>query len=167
MTACSTAAPPHAQPTHTPPSTPTTTTTVASVDTAVQHNVDEVNRHRAAAGLAPVVLDETLSAFAQHANADFAASGAPHTVMRANHDQLRVDAGATVVKENQGKRAGRFSGDQQLSATKMITAIIEGMMAEGPGGGHHDTILDPRFKRIGVSVITEGNRVFITNDFAD
>jgi len=41
------------------------------------------------------------------------------------------------------------------------------MMDEGPGGGHYDNMMNPRFRRIGIGLVYAGGRLYMTNDFSD
>ena len=41
------------------------------------------------------------------------------------------------------------------------------MMAEGPGGGHYQNMMNPKAKRIGIGLIEDGDgKLFLTNDFS-
>jgi uncharacterized protein YkwD len=40
------------------------------------------------------------------------------------------------------------------------------MIDEGPGGGHHDNMLNPKFRRVGIGLVIDGNELYLTNDFS-
>jgi hypothetical protein len=40
------------------------------------------------------------------------------------------------------------------------------MMAEGPGGGHHDAIVNPSYTRVGIGIIVDSQgQTWLTEDF--
>ncbi len=41
------------------------------------------------------------------------------------------------------------------------------MMAEGPGGGHHDNIVNPAFVSLGVGLLVQDGGLYLTNDFSN
>ncbi len=47
-----------------------------------------------------------------------------------------------------------------------IDAILASMYAEGPGGGHHDNMVDPKSTRLGVGLVVAGGSLSFTNDFS-
>jgi uncharacterized protein YkwD len=49
---------------------------------------------------------------------------------------------------------------------RQIDEILALMMDEGPGGGHHDNMLDPRWTRLGVGITNPGGEAYVTTDFA-
>jgi hypothetical protein len=49
---------------------------------------------------------------------------------------------------------------------RQIDEILALMMDEGPGGGHHDDMLDPRWTRLGVGITNPGGEAYVTTDFA-
>ena len=40
-------------------------------------------------------------------------------------------------------------------------------MDEGPGGGHHDNILNPKFASVGVGLVIKDGGLYFTNDFSN
>jgi hypothetical protein len=64
--------------------------------------------------------------------------------------------------ENQGQWS------PSLGTTRQIDSILDEMWDQGPGGGHHDNIANPLFRRVGIAVATDGlGRLYLTNDFSD
>ena len=47
-----------------------------------------------------------------------------------------------------------------------IDESLQMMMDEGPGGGHHDNILDPAWGKVGLSALVVNGRLYLTNDFS-
>lgn len=136
--------------------------------TVVQHNLDSVNGFRAQAGLPPVTLDVRLSQFALAASRELADGGPPHGHLKKHNAEIRAAVGATRLFENQGKRGGASPGIDRTTLLKNhVTQILAWMMGEGPGGPHHDTIMSANLRRIGIGIVVVGNRLTLTNDFAD
>jgi len=44
---------------------------------------------------------------------------------------------------------------------------IASMWAEGPGGGHYDNMMNPRYRRVGIGLYQAAGRFYLTNDFSD
>ncbi len=57
--------------------------------------------------------------------------------------------------------------DPVKSGKKQIDVMLKLMMDEGPGGGHHDNMMNPKFRRVGVGLVDVGGRLYMTNDFSD
>jgi hypothetical protein len=45
--------------------------------------------------------------------------------------------------------------------------MLKMMMDEGPGGGHYDNMMNPRFRRVGIGLFDSGGKLYMTNDFSD
>jgi len=41
------------------------------------------------------------------------------------------------------------------------------MYDEGPGGGHYENMINPKFKRVGIGLVYVGDKLYLTNDFTD
>lgn len=136
-------------------------------DPAVAYNVDRVNAYRGAHGLAPLRYDANISAFARAGSERLARDHTPHAHF-AEHVRGAPGFGSRSA-ENQGDPGGvpALASDRVASAKKQIDLLLKLMMDEGPGGGHHDNILNPRFRRIGVGLVDAGGRLYLTNDFSD
>jgi uncharacterized protein YkwD len=127
-----------------------------------RHNLETVNRYRSQAGRKPLVLDEALSAFALDASEALAASGMAHGHFAAagKDGSLWRSGFCTGAAENQGP------GWPTKDVPATIDAMMKSMMDEGPGGGHHDNILDARWTRLGVGLLVDQGRLYLTNDFS-
>lgn len=71
--------------------------------------------------------------------------------------------------ENAGFQGGSIDTSPKGLA-KMIDQMLASMYAEGPGGGHHDAMINPKFTNVGVgfSIKSEpgrGRAFYMTNDF--
>ena len=133
----------------------------------VRYNVERINAHRAKHGLAPLLYDAKISAFARDGSERLASDHVPHAHFAA-HAQGAPGFGSRSA-ENQGDPAGvpSMDADATRSGKKQIDVMLDLMMAEGPGGGHYDNMMNPRFRRVGVALVTSGGRLYMTNDFSD
>ena len=78
---------------------------------------------------------------------------------------FRVHGFAGHACENQGDPRG---WPPAADARTQIDQILVAMMREGPGGGHHDNLLHPRVRRVGVGLLaTPDGRLYLTNDFSE
>lgn len=141
-------------------------TTSTDIDAAVRYNVDRLNDIRARKHLAPLTLDPQLSTFARAGSERFARDGVPHGHMREN------GAGAPGFgrkrAENQGVvRDGNIGHASVAVLNRHIETTLTWMMNEGAGGGHHDAIVNPSFRRVGIGIALASDRLIVTNDFSD
>jgi uncharacterized protein YkwD len=116
-----------------------------------------INGVRRLNGVGPLVLDADLTAFAQAGSVQLSEDHRIH--------QHIVDHGSelgTACAENQGDPNGWHPAQLE----DQIAEILGGMMREGPGGGHHDNILRPEWRRLGVGIVNPGQRMYFTTDFA-
>jgi uncharacterized protein YkwD len=127
----------------------------------VQHNLDALNLYRTQAGVPSLVLDQKMSSFATDGSLALASGGATHGhITQAAQDGSLAKAGfCNGWGENQ---APNWVGPDQNAD---IDAILQAEMAEGPGGGHHDNIVNPMWTRVGIGLIVEGG-LYMTNDFS-
>lgn len=133
----------------------------------VKYNVDLVNGYRSRAGVPPLLYDAKVSAFAHQGSQRLASDHVPHAHFAAN---ARGAPGfGTRSAENQGDPSGvpPMDADPTTSGQKQIGIMMKLMMDEGPGGGHHDNMLNPRYRRIGIGLFTAGGKLYLTNDFSD
>jgi uncharacterized protein YkwD len=140
--------------------TPTTATGDGSAppqDDARQYNLSRINALRAQNGAGPLVLDDTFDAFAQAGSDELAQDHRPH----AHFSSDVSSCGCDVRAENQGDP----NGWTVASIHTQIDQILDAMMSEGPGGGHHDNIVNPQWKRLGVGLVNPGGSLYFTNDF--
>jgi uncharacterized protein YkwD len=136
-------------------------------DPLVKYNVDRINAFRAQHGLAPLLYDASISAFAKKGSERLASDHAPHANF---HDNAQGAPGfGSRSAENQGDPGGvpTMDPDPGANGRKQIDVMMKLMIDEGPGGGHHDNMLNPRFRRVGVGLVYVGGKLYLTNDFSD
>jgi|GEM_PF-4119149 len=136
------------------------------LDACRQHSLEVLNGYRAKAGVAPLVLDANLTAFAQAGSQRYARDQEPHAHMR---EQGRTMFRGRYRHENQGPKAGVPLDGANLveSCKERITTLTEMFMDKGPGEGHHDAVLDPKHHLLGVGLHVQDNLMWITNDFLE
>jgi hypothetical protein len=73
------------------------------------------------------------------------------------------------IAENQGDPSGvpPMDRDATTSGKKAIALLLKIMIDEGPGGGHHDNMLNPKYRRVGIGLHYAGGKLYLTNDFSD
>jgi hypothetical protein len=138
-------------------------TGAASDDPAVQHCVSTINSYRSQAGVPPIQLSSTLSMFSQAASEALAAGGAPHQyfIDASNSGTLFSSGFCGGAAENQAP-GWQVTG----SLNDTIDAVLQAMMAEGPGGGHHDNIVSAGNALVGVGLVVANGSLYFTNDFS-
>jgi uncharacterized protein YkwD len=127
------------------------------VDEARDYVLGYVNGVRKLNAVAPVARDETLDAFAQAGSEQLSQDHKPNAHMTEHARELRV-----ASAENQGSPEGSRPGPLQ----DQIAAILLGMMAEGAGGMHHDAMLRPDWRKLGVGIVQRGGRMYFTVDLS-
>ena len=131
------------------------------------HNLRGINAYRATLGLAPLVLDPGLSAFALEGSRALARERRAHGHFRRasrGGALFRVHGFAGHAAENQGDPNG---WPPMASVEAQIDDILAAMWREGPGGGHYDAMANPRLKRVGIGLLTTPDgRLYLTNDFS-
>lgn len=136
--------------------------------TPEEHNLRRLNAYRAQRGLAPLVLDPQLSAFALEGSRATVRERRPHGHFRraARSGALfRVHGFAGHACENQGDPNG---WTPMASVEAQIDDILAAMWREGPGGGHYDNLVHPRLRRVGIGLLTTPDgRLYLTNDFSE
>jgi uncharacterized protein YkwD len=132
----------------------------------VRYNVERVNAYRAQGGLAPLLYDARLSAFALAGSQRLARDHVPHANFAENAQAQRFGSRSA---ENQGDPRGvpALDADPARNGTRQVDVMLKLMMDEGPGGGHYDTIMSPKLRRVGVGIAYVGGRFYMTNDFSD
>lgn len=138
-----------------------------NADAHQQHNLATLNLYRAQAGVAPLVLDDQLSAFSTTAAMELEATGMAHGyfMQQAGSGALWGQGFCSTAAENQAPAwpLSSFGGDEDAT----IDAILKAMMDEGPGGGHHDTILAASSTRVGVGLVLDAQQqLWFSNDFS-
>jgi hypothetical protein len=136
-------------------------------DPLVKYNVEQLSAYRAQKGLAPLLYDAKISAFARAGSDELADDHEPHAHFRAHVDG--APGFGSVSAENQGDPSGvgPMDPDSAKNGKKQVDVMLRLMMDEGPGGGHYENIVNPRFRRIGVGLVYSRGRLYLTNDFSD
>lgn len=120
-----------------------------------------LNNYRAQYDRAPLVLDQKLSEFSQEATQEFVNTRIAHGRFARLTGQLQQYGFCTAAAENQGW--GYASEDPEPT----IRSILQGMMGEGPGGGHYENILHTDHQRVGIGFLRSGDQIYLTNDFSN
>jgi uncharacterized protein YkwD len=137
-------------------------------DPLVRYNVDLVNKYRAKGGLAPLLYDAQISAFAMAGSQELSKDHTAHAHFAANIQSQPPGFGSRSA-ENQGDPRGvpQMAPDPVASGQQQIATLLQIMMNEGPGGGHYDNIMSPDLRRIGIGLYYSAGRLYLTNDFSD
>jgi uncharacterized protein YkwD len=130
---------------------------VMDVDEARDYVLGYVNGVRKLNAVGPVVRDDALDAFAQAGSEQLAHDHKPNAHMTEHAQELHAASG-----ENQGSADGSRPGALQDQIAETLLAH----MAEGRGGMHHDMLLRPEWRKLGVGIVTRGGRTFLTIDFS-
>ncbi|AKU99354.1 hypothetical protein AKJ09_06018 [Labilithrix luteola] len=136
-------------------------------DKRARYNVERINAYRAQKGLEPVLYDAKISSFARAGSERLSRDHVPHANFAANA-QGAPGFGSRSA-ENQGDPNGVpvLDPDATTNGKKQIDIMLKLMMDEGPGGGHYDNMMNPKFRRVGVGFVDVGGRFYMTNDFSD
>ena len=126
------------------------------------HNLEVINRFRAAAGVSALVLDKALSTFATTGSTALKDSGVPHQHFADASGDAMAIGGFCGGSGGENQAPGWSAED--VNAT--IDAVMQSMMDEGPGGGHHDNILNPAWGKVGVGLVVQDGKLYFTNDFS-
>jgi uncharacterized protein YkwD len=127
-----------------------------TVAEARRHTLVYINGIRSLQHLPLLELDDALTEFAQEGSEQVAKDHRAHGHF---HDK---GAECPGCGENQSGEAGW----RVEPVGKQIDEILALMMAEGPGGGHHDNLLSPRWRHLGVGITNPGGEMYLTTDFA-
>ena len=136
-------------------------------DPLVRYNVEQINKYRKTKGLGRVLYDAKISAFAKKGSERLSKDHEAHAHFAA-HAQGAPGFGSRSA-ENQGDPAGvpSLDPDPIKNGKKQIDIMLKLMMDEGPGGGHYDNMMNPRFRRVGIGLVYAGGRLYMTNDFSN
>ncbi len=104
-----------------------------------------VNGVRKLNGVGPVVRDDSLDTFAQAGSDELAQDHRANQHMFEHAPELRPGSA-----EVQGPPDGSRPGPLQEQIGELLLAF----MGEGPGGMHHDTLLRPEWRKLGVGIAT-------------
>ena len=139
---------------------------IPQVDPAVQHNLDGLNAYRAQNGAAALTLDAQLSQFALVGSMQLEQTSVAHGhfMDAANSGALWNEGFCHTAGENQAP------GWSAANVNATIDDVLAQMMAEGPGApgkpNHHDNIIDPQFTRVGIGLVIDVGKLWLTNDFS-
>jgi hypothetical protein len=149
------------------PSPPARPADAYPADPRVRYNVERVNAYRATKGLEPVLYDAKISAFARNGSERLSKDHVAHAHFMAN--AKGHPAFGPRNAENQGDPNGvpSLDADATTNGRKQIDIMLKLMFDEGPGGGHYDNMMNPRYRRIGVGLVDAGGKMYMTNDFSD
>ena len=138
---------------------------MSASDPHLQKNLDDLNSYRAQNGAPALVVDDQLSSFALAGSQQLIASGVPHQhFMQASADgSLWTSGFCQSAGENQ---APGWPASNDSVEDQSIDQVLAQMMAEGPGGGHHDNIVNPAFTRVGIAIVVQQGQLWLTNDFS-
>jgi uncharacterized protein YkwD len=129
----------------------------------------DINAARTAAGLSAYTLDPALSkASALHNQLMIGGCGLLHQCPGEAAIGARFTAQGvpwTAAGENIGFGT---SGSSEAAAIVAANGLTAGMLAEtAPNDGHRKNLLSATFKRIGLSVVASGGKVWMTQDFVN
>ena len=124
---------------------------------ARQYTLARVNRFRAQAGRAPLRLDDSINAFSQAASQELSRDHTPHRYFQTNWSACACRINA----ENQGD----WNGVPPAPVHNQIDQMLDLMISEGPGGGHYENMLSPKWTRMGAGIVNPGGMMYFTNDF--
>ena len=102
--------------------------------------VSETNRYRAMAGTGPATASESIGAYADRAAANDHGHNRAHDYSRGINGPKRA-----AWAENSGVRWPLNGG----SPHQAVAEIIAAFWAEGPGGGHYETMRNARYVMVG------------------
>lgn len=136
-------------------------------DTLVRYNLERLNAYRKQASVGALKYDAAISAFALEGSQQLSRDHQAHAHFRAKAQGAA--ALGTRSAENQGDWNGvpKLADDPTENGKKQIDWMLDLMFKEGPGGGHHDNMLNPKFKRVGIGLVTVAGKLYLTNDFAN
>jgi uncharacterized protein YkwD len=127
-----------------------------TLEEARSHALTYINGLRSLNGVGLLERDDALTAFAQEGSEQVSRDHRGH-----GHFTDHA-ADCPSCGENQSGATGWRPGP----VGRQIDEVLQLMMAEGPGGGHHDNMLNPRWTRLGVGIVNPGGEMYLTLDFA-
>jgi uncharacterized protein YkwD len=139
-------------------------------DPLVKYNVEQINKYRSTKSLGPVLYDTKISGFATRGSQQLSKDHTPHAHFAANATGPTPPPGfGSRSAENQGDPSGvpSMDADAVRNGKKQIDIMLKMMMDEGPGGGHYDNMMNPKFRRVGIGLVYAGGKLYMTNDFSD
>lgn len=136
-------------------------------DPRVRYNVEQVNAYRATKKLPPLLYDASISRFATAGSSRLSKDHVAHAHFAENGKGAPGFGSRSA--ENQGDPGGvpSLDANPSVNGKKQIDVMLKLMFDEGPGGGHYDNMMNPKYRRIGVGLVDVGGRMYMTNDFSD
>jgi hypothetical protein len=129
-----------------------------------QHTIAALNAYRAQNGAGPLTFDPCISRFSHSGSAELLRDGTWHA-----HFAADAPGSCNVMAENQAEYpviiSGRGKAALGAAINRAIDQALADMMAEGPGGGHHDNMLNPTYTRVGVGLVRRDGMLYLTTDF--
>jgi uncharacterized protein YkwD len=141
-----------------PPSAPDAPEPEMSEDDAHDYVLAYVNGVRKLNGVGPLVPDASLDAFARAGSDELAQDHLPNRHLLDHARELQARSA-----EVQGSPEGARPGPLQ----ERIADYLLRWMGEGPGGMHHDTMLHPEWRKLGVGIVSRADRMYLTVDFSN
>ena len=124
-----------------------------SMSPAEKRILEELNHERIKNGLNPLEWNEQAAAAAR-----------AHTRLLAENAQLSHQfAGEASLPERMGATGARFTvAAENVARTEWIEDVHPALMGSS---GHRANMLSPRYNAVGIGVIEEKGRIFVTQDF--
>jgi len=139
------------------PSDPVAPEAELNDDEARDYVLGYVNGVRKLNGIGPVEREEALDAFAQAGSDELAQDHKQNQHLAAHAQELHASSA-----EVQGSPDGASAGALQ----DQIAGSLLRWMGEGPGGMHHDALLRPDWRKVGVGIVRSDGRMYFTVDFS-
>lgn len=147
-------------------------------DPLVKYNVDAINMYRKKHGAPMLKYDAKISVFATAASKQLSKEHKAHAYFNAHIKGALSDPDAKKGKSGFGSRGAENQGDWDgvprlvekndlENGKKQIDVMMKLMYDEGPGGGHYENMINPKFKRVGIGLVYVGDKLYLTNDFSD
>jgi len=135
-------------------------------------NLVDINGYRAQKGLAPLVLDKDLCTFALAASKQLSMDHTAHGYFdqAKTNGSIWKDGFKMLADENQGDPDGWMQLAMRVDKNELlqIDAIVATMFAEGPeASGNYANIMNPKLKRLGVGLVEDQGKLFLSNEFSD
>ena len=130
-----------------------------SADAYQQQLLNLINGSRAGAGLSPLTLSAVQSAGTASCIGSYGHSVHMAQVGQISHDQFPQDI--CIPWSAAGENVGEASGSESAA----IQTLHQGMMNEGPSGGHYQNIMSTAFTTVGIGLYYSGNTLWLTEDF--
>jgi uncharacterized protein YkwD len=128
-----------------------------SDDDARDYVQQYLNGVRKLNGLGVLVRDDTLDAFAQAGSDELAQDHLPDQHMAVHAPELHV-----ASAEIQGPADGSSPGPLQ----DQLATVLLRFAGEGRGGVHHDVMVRPEWRKLGVGIAHGNGRTYLTVDLA-